>query len=616
MVPPVPQVRHCIMAARDHNDLELTQPRGVILRRIFAMARPYSRYLAAGAAMGMAMSCLNLLRPYLVGSSITATLESLEAGQWTWANVRPLVRRLVMLAIVTAGAVAVGYASAILMAHTRMKILTDFRRRIYRKILRQSFPYFDRQETGQLINRTIGDVNMLRMFYTMVLVQGSETGLLIVGAMVAMFWIDPWVALVGIPLVPIYALAMLAFSKRIHPVFHDMRRELDRSTQVLAENVQGVQVVRAFGREAEEQQRYDGAIRGVLTRYMRLARHFAIYQPAVFYLGQLSLLSVLAVTSYRALHGAIAIGVIYTVFRWSRMLTDNMRMIARMVSSFENSLVSAERVFEILDAPTEVTAPKRPRPMPQGRGRVVFENVVFGYRDQRVLKGLDLDIPAGTNVALVGPTGSGKSTLIKLLPRFYDPDQGRVLIDGVDIRTVNTEQLRAEIGFVFQDTFLFSASLAENIAFGVPEAEKLAIEDAARRAQVDEFAATFQDGYDTAVGERGISLSGGQRQRVAIARALLVDPRILILDDATASVDATTERAIQDGLAEVTDGRTTFIIAHRITTVKRADLVLVMDEGRIVQQGSHASLLAQAGPYREFARMQWQLGLDDEEAVP
>ena len=601
------------MVDRNHNDLELTQPRGVILRRIFAMARPYAAYLAAGVAIGMVMSAMNLLRPYLIGASITATLESLEGGQWTWQNVRPLVWRLGVLAIVTACVVGLGYGNSMLMVRTRMKILTDFRRRIYRKILRQSFVYFDKQETGQLINRAIGDVNMLRMFYTMVLVQGSETVLLIVGTMVAMFMIDPWVGLIGVPFVPIYALAMIVFSKRIHPMFHDMRHELDHSTQILSENVQGVQVVRAFGREPEEEKRYEQAIHGVLSRYMRLARNFAVYRPAVFYVGQLGLLSVLAITSYRALHGAIAIGMIYTVFRWSRMLTGNMQMIARMASTLEHSLVSAERVFEILDARTEVKAPKEPEPMPKGRGRVVFENVVFGYDDKPVLKDVSLDIRAGTNVALVGATGSGKSTLIKLLPRFYDPHKGRILIDGVDIRSLQAEELRAEIGFVFQDTFLFSASLAENIAFGVPTAEKRAIEDVARRARVEEFAATFQDGYDTTVGERGISLSGGQRQRVAIARALLVDPRILILDDATASVDATTERAIQDGLAEVMEDRTTFIIAHRITTVKRADLVLVMDERQIVQQGTHSDLLDEEGPYREFARMQWQLGLDDEE---
>jgi len=604
------------MADRNHNDLELTQPRGVILRRIFAMARPYAAYLAAGVGMGMVISAMNLLRPFLIGDSITATLKSLEGGQWTWQNVRPLVWRLGILAIVTACVVALGYGNSMLMVRTRMKILTDFRRRIYRKILRQSFVYFDKQETGQLINRAIGDVNMLRMFYTMILVQGSETALLIVGTMVAMFLIDPWLGLISVPFVPIYALAILIFSKRIHPMFHDMRHELDNSTQILSENVQGVQVVRAFGREPEEEKRYDKAIHGVLRRYMLLARNFAVYRPAVFYVGQLGLLSVVAITSYRALHGAIGIGMIYTVFQYSRMLTGNMQMIARMASTLEHSLVSAERVFEILDAQTAVKPPKEPKPMPEGRGRVVFEDVVFGYDDEPVLKGVSLDIQAGTNVALVGATGSGKSTLIKLLPRFYDPRQGRILIDGVDIRTVQAEQLRAEIGFVFQDTFLFSASLADNIAFGVPEAEKRAIEDVARRAQVDEFAATFQDGYDTAVGERGISLSGGQRQRVAIARALLVDPRILILDDATASVDATTERAIQDGLAEVMEDRTTFIIAHRITTVKHADLVLVMDDGQIVQQGMHADLLAVEGPYRDFVRMQWQLGLDDEEATP
>jgi ATP-binding cassette subfamily B protein len=255
--------------------------------------------------------------------------------------------------------------------------------------------------------------------------------------------------------------------------------------------------------------------------------------------------------------------------------------------------------------------------MPEGRGHVVFDHVTFGYdAAQPVLKDVTLDIPAGTNVALVGATGAGKSTLIKLLPRFYDPSQGRLLIDGADIRQLDLRDLRAEIGFVFQDTFLFSASLAENIAFGVPAAEQRAIEDVAARARVDEFAKVLEDGYNTHVGDRGVTLSGGQRQRVAIARALLTDPRILILDDATASVDSTTERAIQDALAEVMKNRTTFIIAHRISTVKRADLILVVDGGRIVQQGTHDTLLAVPGPYQEFVQTQWQLGIEELEGRP
>jgi len=602
------------MAGHRHNDLELTQPKGVLLRRIFALAKPYRRYLLGGAAIGVFIAGLSLVQPWLLGAGLTAILGPLTSGVWDWPSVRPLVWYVVILVVVTAVLMGLRYGNQMLMVHLRMRILTDLRRRIYRKLLGQSFSYFDRQDTGQLINRTIGDVNMLRMFYTMFLVRGTEITLFIIAASAVIIWLDRYVALAALPFVPVYLVAMILFVKRIHPKFHDMRDELDRSTQILSENVQGVQVVRAFGREHEEAARYDVSIRGVLQRWLGLVRNFAVFQPCVFMLGGASLLATVAMTSYRALDGALAVGFIYTVFRWSAMLTMNMRQVARMTATLDHSLVSAERIFEILDARPDVHPPREPTPLPAGGGHVVFENVSFGYQPGvPVLRNMDLTIPAGTNVALVGATGSGKSTFIRLLPRFYDPDEGRILIDGVDIREVDLESLRSEIGFVFQDTFLFSASLAENIAFGVPEAERRAIERAAQRAQVDEFAAQFDEGYDTAVGERGISLSGGQRQRVAIARALLMDPRILILDDATASVDSSTERVIQDALADVMKDRTTFIIAHRISTVRRADLILVLEDGRVVQQGTHDELVERDGPYREFVTMQWQLGEDGAE---
>ena len=602
--------------AQRGSDLELTQPKGVLLRRIFALAKPYRWRLVGCAAIGVVIAGLSLLEPYLIGGSITASLAPLQTGVWNWENTRPLVWYVVALVAVSGVLMGLRYGNSMLMVHLRMKILTDLRRRIYRKLLRQSFSYFDKQDSGQLINRTIGDVNMLRMFYTLLLVRGTEIALFILGAGAVLIWMDRYVAMVSVPFIPIYMLVVIAFVRRIHPMFHDMRDELDRSTQVLSENVQGVQVVRAFGREREEIGRYGDSIRGVYERWLRLVRHFAVYQPGIFLLGSVALLATVTVTSYRALEGMLEVGLIYTVFRWSRMLTGNMREVAHMTATLDHSLVSAERIFEILDAEPGVDAPSQPKPMPVGGGRVVFENATFGYdRDRPVLQNVNLDIPAGTNVALVGATGSGKSTLIKLLPRFYDPDQGRILIDGTDIRDLSHEALRSEIGFVFQDTFLFSASLAENIAFGVPESERKAVELAARRAQVHEFADRFDEGYDTAVGERGISLSGGQRQRVAIARALLIDPRILILDDATASVDSGTERVIQDALAEVMADRTTFIIAHRVSTVKRADLILVLDGGRIVQQGTHDELVRQEGTYREFVRMQWHLGEDDAEDV-
>jgi len=600
-----------------HRDFEVTQPVGVTLRRILSLAKPYRWHLAGSILLGLSISGLALIQPYFEGMGINAALESLAGRGVAWERFQPLLRVAVILVVTSILRIAGQYANTMVLTRLQMRILTTLQRRIYRKLIRQSFSYFDKQDTGQLINRAIGDVNVLRQFYIMFLVRGSQAVfslLLYTGALVAF---DHYVALVALPFVPVFIVMTVLFARRIHPMFHDMREELDRSTTILSENVQGIQVVRAFGREPEETARYETSIRGILARWLGLAKTFCSYQPGLALLGQLSLLAMLGMTTYRVLEGALAAGAILTVFRWSQIITGHMRFFAPLTQTLQHCLVSGERVFEILDARPDVTTPKEPQPMPEGRGRVVFEHVTFGYdAAQPVLKDLTLDIPAGTNVALVGPTGSGKSSLIKLLPRFYDPQQGRILIDGAPLRDLDLQELRAEIGFVFQDTFLFSASLAENIAFGIPEAEQKAIEDVARRARVDEFARLFENGYQTHVGDRGVTLSGGQRQRVAIARALLTDPRILVLDDATASVDSSTERAIQDALAEVMKNRTTFIIAHRISTVKHADLILVMDNGQIVQQGTHDDLLAQPGPYREFVQMQWQLGLETPEGGP
>ena len=603
--------------ATPHHEFELKSPKRVILRRILAMARPYRGRLAAGILLGLVLSALGLAQPYVAGKGVNAALKGLEGTGWSWARLEPLVLTAAALALVAVARLLVEYAHRMVLVHLEMQVMTDLQRRVYRRLLGQSFSYFDKQDTGLLINRTIGDVNNIRQFYTTILVRGSEVASSLVFYMGAILLFDRYVAVVAMPLVPIFVASMAVFAVKIHPMFHAMRDEMDRSTTVLSENVQGIQVVRAFGREPQEVARYEDSIRGLLARWLRLALAFSLYQPGVVFLGQLSLLAMVGVMAYRVLYvyGATEIGSILTVFLWARIVTGHMHFFAQMTGTLQHSLVSGERVFEILDARPEVTPPPLPQPVPEGRGRIVFDHVTFGYDPARpVLKDVTLDIPAGTNVALVGPTGGGKSTLIKLLPRFYDAQQGRIVIDGADIRDVGLQDLRAEIGFVFQDTFLFSASVAENIAFGVPAAEQKAIEDVAARARVDEFAKVFAEGYNTHVGDRGVTLSGGQRQRVAIARALLVDPRILILDDATASVDSTTERTIQDALAEVMKGRTTFIIAHRISTVKRADLILVIEGGRVVQQGTHRALLASPGPYREFVRMQWQLGLDEPEA--
>jgi ATP-binding cassette subfamily B protein len=418
-------------------------------------------------------------------------------------------------------------------------------------------------------------------------------------------------ALAGIALAPMPFVSWVAFryGRFNRPATQEVQQRIAELTAEAEENVSGVRVVKAFAQEERQLRRFDHAVRRVFDQSMVSTKLRAFYNPFIGFLPQIGLAAVLLVGGRQAINGTITIGEFVAFYGYVVMLAGPMRMLGVSLGMAQRAVASGARVFEILDRKPEMTSPDDAQPLPAGGGRVELRNVTFAYDGaEPVLRSIDLDVAAGRTVAILGATGSGKTTLVNLIPRLYDVTDGRLLVDGADVRDVDIASLRGEIALVSDDAFLFSATLRENIAYAKAEASDEEVRDAARRAGLDEFVDDLEDGYETLVGERGLTLSGGQRQRVAIARALLAKPRILILDDATSSVDATTESRIKEALREVMDGRTTFVIAHRLSTIALADEIVVLDDGRVTARGNHEQLLEDSELYREIA----ERGLPDQ----
>ncbi|MGH2804218.1 MAG: ABC transporter ATP-binding protein, partial [Thermoleophilaceae bacterium] len=399
------------------------------------------------------------------------------------------------------------------------------------------------------------------------------------------------------------------YGRRNRPATQEVQQRIAELTAEAEENISGVRVVKAFAQEERQLRRFRHTVKRVFDQSMVSTRLRAFYSPFIGFLPQLGLAALLLVGGRQAIDGQITVGQFVAFYGYVLMLTSPMRMLGIALGMAQRAVASGARVFELLDRPPRLTAAPGAPPLPPGAGRVEMRDVCFEYEGaEPVLRGIDIDVEAGRTVALVGPTGSGKTTLVMLIPRLYDVTRGAVLVDGVDVREVEPASLRREVAVVSDDAFLFSASLRDNIAYARPEADDLAVTRAAERAGLAGLVDELPDGLDTLVGERGLTLSGGQRQRVAIARALLAEPRILIMDDATSSVDATTESQIKAALAEVMEGRTTFVIAHRLSTIALADEVVVLEEGRVAARGTHEELLDDSELYREIA----EKGLPDQ----
>jgi ATP-binding cassette subfamily B protein len=477
---------------------------------------------------------------------------------------------------------------------------------MYDRIQYLPFTYHDHTTTGQLINRCIEDVRSVQSFAGESIVEIVQLGIVSIGVMTILILRNPLMALVSLlPLIPMVMMTT-DFGNRITRLFYNVDNTLGDLSARLQENVTGVQVVRAFAREPHEITQFDVINGDYYHARLKVNREWAKVMPTTSLLITMGTILILMVGGPLVLQGRLTVGELVAFNAYLLMLSGPVQQLSWLVNTTGEAEAGAQRVLEILDHMPEIHTPANAIEPGSLKGRVEFRSVSLRYQDEKIdaLSEIDLVVEPNRLVALIGQTGSGKTSLVNLIPRFYDVSEGAVLVDGMDVRQVDLETLRRQIGIVLQTSLLFSDSIRANIAYGRPDASDEEIHAAARAAQAHDFIVKFAEGYETLVGERGVTLSGGQRQRIAIARALLMDPRILILDDSTSSVDTQTEKLIQEALDRLMEGRTTFVIAHRLATVRRADLILVMEGGRIVQRGRHAELLAQSGLYREIHDLQ------------
>jgi ATP-binding cassette subfamily B protein len=569
------------------------------MRRLMGFLGPYRRSVIGSLAFAWAAMGMTVLIPWLVGR----TVDAIERGDRS--AVLPLA-----IGIVGAGILRLGLTliRRLVAGKVSLAVEFDLRERMYQHLQALELGFFDSQQTGQLMSRATVDLQSIRFFLGYGLIFLTQNALTLVLASVVMFAIKPWLAALALVPVPIVVLSAMRFNRLSRPALQEVQQRIAELTAESEEGISGIRIVKAFAREEHMLGRFRRSVARVFDQNVYSTRLRAFYSPLLGFLPSLGLAVVLLVGGRQVINGGLSLGDFTAFYTYLVMLTGPMRMLGMSLGMAQRAVASGNRMFEILDREPRIAAPPGAPPLPAGAGRVQMQGVSLAYDGAApALEDVDLEVEAGRTVALVGPSGSGKTSLVALLARLYDPTRGRVLIDGADLREVEPHSLRREVAFVADDSFLFSASVAENISYARPDATREEVEQAARRAQADGFIGRLPKGYETLVGERGLTLSGGQRQRVAIARALLADPRILILDDATSSVDARTEAAIKRGLREAMAGRTTFIIAHRLSTISLADEVVVMDEGRIVDRGGHEELLERCPLYAEIA----ERGLED-----
>jgi ABC-type multidrug transport system fused ATPase/permease subunit len=561
--------------------------------RLLGFLKPYKWSLAVSVVLAVGSQAAAVAMAFLTGSGLEHAVRSADT-RTIWIFAAAILGIGLVRSLLTMG-------RRLISGRQALGVEFDMRNGLYAKLQRLSFGFYDRHQTGQLMSRATVDLQSVRFFLGYGLIFFFQHVMTIVGVTIVMFILDWRLALAATAITPLIVLVAYRYSSVSHPVLRDVQQKMADVATVAEENIVGVHVVKSFARERAESEKFADRSEAVFGRSVDANRQRALYVPLLSFLPLVAQAIVLLAGGRMVVNGSLGLGSFITFNVLVAMLIMPLRMLGMWIGQAQRATASGERIFEVMDEPEEVSDLPDAVDLPKGDGLVRFERVSFGYDERRpVLQDIELGLEPGRTVALIGHTGSGKTTLASLVPRFYDVTTGRVTIDGVDVRKAKVTSLRREIGIVAQDPFLFSASVRDNIAFGQPDATDDDVAEAARLAQASEFIEELPEGYDTVIGERGITLSGGQRQRIAIARALLVDPRILILDDATASVDATTEARIRLGLREVMKGRTTIIIAHRLSTLALADELVVLDRGRVAARGTHDDLFERSPVYREI----------------
>jgi len=560
--------------------------------RLLGFLRPYKR----GSLVSLLLSCLAIAGTVAIPLLLGGVVDAVDRGDRD--AVLPLA-----LAIMGAGVLRLGLSVSrrLISGRVSLGVEYDLRNRLYRHLQRLELGFFDRQQTGQLMSRVTVDLQSIRFFLGYGLIFILQNLLTIVAAAIVMFLLQPSLAAITLAPVPLVVVAAARYGRQSRPALQEVQQRIAELTAEAEESISGIRVVKAFAREDERRARFDGRVTRVFDQSMFSTKLRAYYNPMISFLPNLGLAAVLLVGGRQVVNGGISIGEFVTFNTYLLMLMFPMRMLGIALGMAQRAVASGNRVFELLDREPRLPVPARPVPLPPGGGRIEVRGATLAYDGgPPALDAVSLVVEPGETLAIVGPTGSGKTTLVAAVARLYDLSGGSIAIDGVDVREIDPADLRRAVAMVPDDGFLFSATVRDNISYARPEATLAEVELAARRAQIHDFVASLPDGYDTLVGERGLTLSGGQRQRLAIARALIADPRVLVLDDATASVDATTEREIKRALREVMEGRTTLVIAHRLSTISLADRILVMEGGRVAALGTHEELLDRSPLYAEI----------------
>ena len=561
--------------------------------RLLGFLRPYKASLAISTIFAIGYQGSQIALVWITKNVIDDALTPRDSHK-LWMYVGAIVALGVVRAVLMFG-------RRLISGRQALAVEMDLRQSLYARLVRLSFGFYDRHQTGQLMSRATVDLQGVRFFLGYGLIFFFQNILTVVFVTGVLFFFEWKLALIALAITPVLVVLAYRYSHVSHPTLREVQQKLADVATVAEENIVGVHVVKSFAQEPSEREKFRARTEAVFDQTIKANRQRAFYVPLISWVPLVAQAAVLLVGARMVTSGELSVGGFVAFNLYLGLLVVPLRSLGMWIGQAQRATASGERIFQVIDEPEEVTDRPGAGELPAGGGHIRFEGVGFEYMPGRpVLEGIDLHVPPGQTIALIGHTGSGKTTLTSLVPRFYDVTAGQVTIDGADVRDVKLGSLRSEIGAISQDTFLFSASVRENITFGAPGLSDDEIEHVARLAQAHEFIERLPEGYDTVIGERGITLSGGQRQRLAIARAIAVDPRILILDDATASVDASTEARIRLGLREAMEGRTTLIIAHRLSTISLADEIVVVDEGRIAARGTHDDLLETSQVYRDI----------------